>query len=89
MEFRIVRSVVFTTAMGRVLNADKRDVADFLGSDAHEEEFSRLGYEASREILGFIRSITPEGKRIQLYQCPSGLGGGAEECVLAEVETVY
>ena len=88
---RIVRSVLFTIHEGMVLNDDKEAVAEFLGSPEHEEEFSHLGYSSSNkdDVLCFIRRISPKGQLIQLYKGPSGYGGGCEECVLAQVESVF
>lgn len=85
MARQILRAVVFTIHDGVVLDGDKKAVADFLGSPTHEEKFSRLGYAAEREVLPFLRSITPDGQFIKFYKGRSVLGGGYEECVLAQV----
>ena len=94
MRKRIGSSVIFTIVRGRVLDNDKEAVAEFLGSEANEQEFSRLGYTAFHTVLtlsppnpllAFLRRITPEGSNFELYKGPSVHDGGGEECVLAEV----
>lgn len=90
MARQILRSVVFTTHQGNVLENDKAVVVDFLGSAVREKEFSLIGHDTDSRyvdgaILNYVRSVTPEGQLIQFYRGTSGYGGGCEECVLAQV----
>jgi hypothetical protein len=83
---KVGRHVVFTVHEGRVLNPDKQAVADFLGSSQYEEEFSTIGGDYRKLIL-YLRRIAPN-RGINLYRGISPYGGGCEEWILAELESM-